>query len=661
MKAIKTKGAGFFKFLKILLLAVFVISTVLLTISIISMVKTQNAIRNNLDEIVQQVKEQTGAYRVDIDIYSEPGGELRILPVEYHVFLTAHCDNLKGKSDSQWVAAMLNGKEPCYEYGYDNYEHAIYAMTVNVSGREHPVIVSVTDGDSSYSVYGEFLIHNDPTIEKRDARAVLHPSKLGSTVCTYMIAAFLSLVGLVLLMVRDAKQKKAIKEQSVKFYAECEKRGIDINRSEQKEQAIETGKTFADACRIGNLDSCYQEFALLGKSTYEKIKKNATKGKSKKSADGNSSDNIDVDAGLEQLKSNRKKTAKIILCTSACVIGLALAALAVMKLIVLPANRYKQATELKNVGEHEAAYQIFKELGNYKDSKKICEQYDFDAALENIEAGNYAKAYQLLTGITKNKEATAKAEELLAERPYLSVLSADVGSEVQFGSYEQNSGIEPISWYVVSKENGSVLLVSKYILDAQQFNTKNTADCTLDDWLKTDFYNAAFGDVDEKIIAVTFLSRGDAEHYLTSEQASCEPTAFAKSRKGFTRGYDDNYYYWAAEELYTSSGDISVGLLNDSYISDSVGGAVTHVNGVRPAIWICPDGEEDFPAEYIVTLKESGGNHSGHSGGGGSSSSVCPSCNGKGKKTVKWYSEGDWGEASYTTYTCPQCNGTGRK
>ncbi len=40
---------------------------------------------------------------------------------------------------------------------------------------------------------------------------------------------------------------------------------------------------------------------------------------------------------------------------------------------------------------------------------------------------------------------------------------------------------------------------------------------------------------------------------------------------------------------------------------------------------------------------------------------TCTSCNGRGKKLVTWYSEGDWGETSYSSYTCTSCNGSGKK
>ena len=45
---------------------------------------------------------------------------------------------------------------------------------------------------------------------------------------------------------------------------------------------------------------------------------------------------------------------------------------------------------------------------------------------------------------------------------------------------------------------------------------------------------------------------------------------------------------------------------------------------------------------------------------GGHGSTYCYDCNGTGKKSVKFYSEGDWGYESYSSYDCTDCDGRGR-
>ena len=45
----------------------------------------------------------------------------------------------------------------------------------------------------------------------------------------------------------------------------------------------------------------------------------------------------------------------------------------------------------------------------------------------------------------------------------------------------------------------------------------------------------------------------------------------------------------------------------------------------------------------------------------GSGTVSCSACDGRGKKLVTWYSEGDWGDTSYSSYTCKTCGGSGSR
>ena len=71
---------------------------------------------------------------------------------------------------------------------------------------------------------------------------------------------------------------------------------------------------------------------------------------------------------------------------------------------------------------------------------------------------------------------------------------------------------------------------------------------------------------------------------------------------------------------------------------------------------------EAVRANYRHTCNECKGNGGftcDNCGGGGRLS--CSYCNGSGKKVVTWYSNGDWGEKSYTSYDCTSCNGRGKR
>ena len=95
------------------------------------------------------------------------------------------------------------------------------------------------------------------------------------------------------------------------------------------------------------------------------------------------------------------------------------------------------------------------------------------------------------------------------------------GDRVIFGHYEQdgnlNNGAEPIEWKVLSEEDGKLMLISKYILDSQPYNTENETvtweTCSLRAWLNNDFLNSAFTSEEQDLIQTTTLSNPDNPVY----------------------------------------------------------------------------------------------------------------------------------------------------
>lgn len=89
-----------------------------------------------------------------------------------------------------------------------------------------------------------------------------------------------------------------------------------------------------------------------------------------------------------------------------------------------------------------------------------------------------------------------------------------IGEHMKFGTYQG----EEIEWRVIDAddENGKVLLLSEYGLDAKPYHEDSTfdikwEDCTLRGWLNHEFYEAAFTDEEqEKIVLST--SEGFPKH-----------------------------------------------------------------------------------------------------------------------------------------------------
>lgn len=202
--------------------------------------------------------------------------------------------------------------------------------------------------------------------------------------------------------------------------------------------------------------------------------------------------------------------------------------------------------------------------------------------------------------------------------------TAKVGDYLFFGAYEQDNnnlnGKEDVEWLVLAKEGNKVLVISKYALDCQQYNTScaniTWETCPLRRCLNGTFINNAFSAEEQAMIStvtvsadknpdystdpgnatqdkVFLLSITEANQYFTSDEArKCAPTDYAIAQGAYTNdwykaggratcwwrlrspGYDQTF---AAE--VSSDGDVS-----------GLGTSVTlDITAVRPALWITLD------------------------------------------------------------------------
>ena len=184
------------------------------------------------------------------------------------------------------------------------------------------------------------------------------------------------------------------------------------------------------------------------------------------------------------------------------------------------AAAYQEAEELLAAGNDQAAYKAFMSLEDYRDSRQRA-----------------AAIYE-----------SASGQDALAE--------ANIGDTVIFGVYEQDgsraNGPEWIEWLVLDKEEGRILVISKYGLSSQAYNATNTSvtweHCSLRDFLNRHFLNDAFSEEEQaRIPTVTVraeqnpgfdvdsgedtqdklfvLNVQEADRYFSSDEARrCVPT-----------------------------------------------------------------------------------------------------------------------------------------
>ena len=166
------------------------------------------------------------------------------------------------------------------------------------------------------------------------------------------------------------------------------------------------------------------------------------------------------------------------------------------------------------------------EIANYRKALAYFEKM-IEIAGENaagfIDSSHLSNCLEALTaqllaeGYTEGaRELLAKWQTYLPEAVYIVLLgqiierervaqiviaaNAAVGDIVTFGAYEQDgntaNGAEPVEWVVLDTDEYGVLLLSRYVLDVQPYNTERAnvtwESCTLRDWLNNTFFDTVF-------------------------------------------------------------------------------------------------------------------------------------------------------------------------
>ena len=141
----------------------------------------------------------------------------------------------------------------------------------------------------------------------------------------------------------------------------------------------------------------------------------------------------------------------------------------------------------------------------------------------NLSNGNYkiiSKKLEKSSHVTANKPESQIAKVINPEN-YESYKNLEKGDYVLFGSYEQNNiisdGQEPVEWVILNKTDTELLLLSKYIIDYQAYNTTDAdvtwESCTLRSWLNTDLYNYVFNDEEKSIIKKCKITNDKTPEY----------------------------------------------------------------------------------------------------------------------------------------------------
>ena len=254
-------------------------------------------------------------------------------------------------------------------------------------------------------------------------------------------------------------------------------------------------------------------------------------------------------------KERRKKTLTI----AAVVLGVIACAIAwCIPNVIIPNNKYQQAVVLRENGQYDEAIALFTELGNYYDAAAQVTETKYQKATNLNAFGKYDEAYAIyvtLTGYKDVDKLLIEDDNIVAAKKVLEAREAQftVGNYVTFGEYPQTTAGEdmtPIEWLVLARDGNKALLISRYWLDAQPYNTDHTSvtweTCTLRTWLNVTFYNKAFSSDEQAAILTTSVDNGKNQGYSkwsTSGGNNTEDKVFllsyAEANKYFGVTYDN--------------------------------------------------------------------------------------------------------------------------
>lgn len=202
------------------------------------------------------------------------------------------------------------------------------------------------------------------------------------------------------------------------------------------------------------------------------------------------------------------------------------------------------------------------------------------------------------------------------------LLPVKVGDYVIFGTYEQDNdlsnGAEKIEWLVLDVQEEKALVISRYALDCQLYNSSYTEvtweTCGLRTWLNGTFLNNAFSAAEQKQIQKTtvsadknpkystdpgkattdkvfLLSVTEAEKYFSSDnERQCKPTNYVVANKTFVNS-DSGNCFWCLR----TPGDCQTYVVRvdrDGSVHRRGLGVNNYGNTVRPAMWVDVDALE---------------------------------------------------------------------
>lgn len=304
----------------------------------------------------------------------------------------------------------------------------------------------------------------------------------------------------------------------------------------------------------------------------------------------------------------------------------------------------------------------------------VIPEINYKSAIKAMNTGNYIQAYEELITNTGHKNSAEMADTIFQKYCTQRLAKISTGDVIYLGKYNS----EALTWTVASIRNGYAILVCNTIVAENPYNNQSGGmdpsspsyhynvwqRCSLREWLNNTFVNQAFNNQERSILKqATVPSAGECKN-----EGKVSDYVYILSRaemdEAINAGWDADhairdYALWlrgSAGTNGTSAQGYNTGV--------SYGNSITYCHGIVPVIWISANTSHVVAYSAFDGIEPAGPLFDSvkpqeEKPSGGTLRVKCSRCDGKGKIVVKWYSEGDWGEVSYSSYTCTACNGRG--
>lgn len=196
--------------------------------------------------------------------------------------------------------------------------------------------------------------------------------------------------------------------------------------------------------------------------------------------------------------------------------------IAVFLLAASPYTKYQCANALKATGHYSRAINIYKEIGNYKDSKDKIQDCHYLWGISLAKEGRYKSALGAFADVGYYKDS----QERKAEMEKLLIRNSDVGKIVKIGK---------TFWIILSKEDHRALMIKKLALPAKAYNEDLTnvtwENSSLRGWLNSEYLEETFSDPERNQIMLSDVINEDNTIYGTEGGNDTKDYLFLLSMK----------------------------------------------------------------------------------------------------------------------------------